>query len=217
MSVRTRYDYELDEIQRALLQLSEAVQGAIGRALWSLQYNDESAARRVAREDTAINVRRADVEERALQVIAAQQPLASDLRFLLATVHVADELERIGDYAVGIARLALRHANEPDDPPPPELQALSEQVRQMLQTSVQAFTERDTATAANLEAADDSIDELAAAVQASMLARISAAPRTALRSLHYLFVAHNLERIGDRAVNIAERTIYLVTGKQPRG
>ncbi len=217
MGVRTRYDYELDELQRALLQLSDAVQGAIGRALWSLQHNDESAARRVARDDNAINVRRADVEERALQVIAAQQPLASDLRFLLATAHVADELERIGDYAVGIARLVLRHAHEPDDPPPADLQTLSEQVRQMLRTSVEAFTQRDAVVAAELEAADDRIDDLTAAIQASMLARISSAPHTALRSLHYLFVAHNLERIGDRAVNISERTIYLVTGKQPRG
>lgn len=216
MGVRTRYDYELVEIQRGLLQLSEAVQGAIGRALWSLQHNDESAARRVAREDNAINVRRADVEERALQVIASQQPLASDLRFLLATVHVADELERIGDYAVGIARLVLRHAQEPDDPPPAQLQALSDQVRQMLRISVEAFTQRDAIAAAELEATDDGIDDLTAVVQASMLVRISATPRTALRSLHYLFVAHNLERIGDRAVNIAERTIYLVTGKQPR-
>lgn len=217
MGVRTRYDYELDELQRALLQLSDAVQAAIARALWSLQHNDESAARRVAREDKAINVRRADVEERALQVIAAQQPLASDLRFLLATVHVADELERIGDYAVGTARLVLRHAQEPDESPPAELGALSDQVRQMLRTSVEAFAKRDAVVAATIEATDDCVDALTAQIQASMLTRISATPRTALRSLHYLFVAHNLERIGDRAVNIAERTTYLVTGKQPRG
>lgn len=217
MQVRTRYHYELDQLQRALLQLNDAVQEAIGRALWSLQHNDESAAQRVTRDDNAINLRRADVEERALQLIAAQQPLASDLRFLLATAQVADELERIGDYAVGIARLVLRHVHQPDDSPPVELQLLSGQVRQMLRTSVEAFAERDGVVAAELEAADARVDELTSLVQASMLERISATPRTALRSLHYLFVAHNLERIGDRAVNIAERTVYLVTGKQPRG
>jgi phosphate transport system protein len=216
MTPRTHFLYELAEVQRALLQLGAAVESALVRAMRALFHNDAAAARRVIREDDDIDERRADVEERVLQIIGAQQPLATDLRFLLAALRIADDLERMGDYAEGIAALVVRDVSEPPVAAVPELQLLSEQVQQMLAVSVKAFVARDATMAAALEQDDDRADELQRLIHAAMVQRMQAAPQDATRALHVLFVAHNLERIADRAVNIAERTAFIVTGAQPR-
>lgn len=211
---RTHFLYELSEVQRVLTQLNEVVQQAIGSAMRALRHNDIPAARRIMREDDDIDERRADVEERVLHLIAAQQPLATDLRFLLAAVRIADDLERMGDYAEGIAALVVRDADEPRVDLPIELDELSEQVQQMLGASVKAFVARDANAALELERIDDRADELNRAVQTRMLERIQSSPGDAARALHILFVSHNLERIADRAVNIAERAAFVVTGVQ---
>lgn len=216
MKQRSHYWYELGEVQRALLQLSEVVQAAIGRALHALLHNDVAAARRVIREDDDVDERRADIEERVLWVMAAQQPFATDLRFLLAAVRIADELERMGDYAEGIAALVVRDVDEPQIEVPAELAVLTDLVQQMLAASVQAFVERDAAAAERLEHDDDRVDELNRLFQETMLGRIQSAPGEATRALHLLFVAHNLERMADRTVNIAERATFIATGKQIR-
>ena len=216
MRPRAHYIHELGEVQRALLQLSEAVQRAIARAMGALARNDVGAARQIIREDDDIDERRANVEEQVLHLIAGQQPFATDLRFLLAALRIADDLERMGDYAEGIAALVVRSADEPLIAPPANLKLLAEQVQCMLQLSVAAFVERDAGAAVRLECDDDRADELNRQIQASMLQHIQAAPHEATRALHLLFVAHNLERIADRAVNIAERTAFIVTGAQPK-
>jgi len=212
MAARSHYEYQLNEVQRALLQLHSSVERAIKEALRALERHDVNAARRIVRADDDIDERRANVEERVLRLIAAQQPLATDLRFLLGVLRIADELERIGDYAEGIAALVIRDVDQETISEPLELTLLAEQVQTMLQLSVTAFIERDASKAAQLEQADDRADELSAAVQAAMLRRLQAEPRQASSALHMLFVAHNLERIADRAVNIGERTSFIVTG-----
>lgn len=215
MAIRTNFIHDLAEVQRALLLLSESVQRSIAHALGALQRNDVSAARRVVREDDDIDERRASVEERVLQLIAAQQPAASDLRFLLSAVRIANDLERIGDYAEGIAALVIRDAALPALDPPAELQLLADHVQTMLKTSVAAFVERDPTAPDTLEAADDRADDLNRDVQSAMLSLIQTQPVQATRALHYLFVGHNLERIADRAVNIAEQAAFIATGVQP--
>jgi phosphate transport system protein len=216
MTLRAHYLHDLAEVERALLQLSEVVQRALVRALGALLRNDASTARRIVREDDEIDERRAHIEERVLHLIAGQQPFATDLRFLLAALRIADELERMGDYAEGIAALVVRSADEPVIAPPPELKLLTEQVQQMLKASVAAFVARDASAVIRLNCADDRADDLNRVVQAAMLQQIQSMPQQALRALHFLFVAHNLERIADRAVNIAERTAFIVTGVQPK-
>jgi phosphate transport system protein len=215
MPARTRYIHELAEIQRAFLQLSEAIARAIRQAMWVLQQNDVRAARRIQRADDEIDERRADIEERVLHLLAAQQPIATDLRFLLAAMRIADELERMGDYTEGIAGLVIQDAAEPAVDLPPELHPLAAQAQTMLQTSISAFVARDASAVASLERADESVNNLNHCVQAAMLHQMQTAPQTAKRALHILFVAHNLERIADRAVNIAERTVFMVTGRGP--
>lgn len=216
MAIRSQYTHDLSEVQRALLQLSDAVTQAIVYAMGALRRNDLAAARRVVREDDDIDERRAGVEERVLQLIAAQQPFATDLRFLLSAVRIADDLERIGDYAEGIAALVVRAADDPPLAVPTEFESLTVQVRAMLQRGVTAFVERNPAVAAELDLVDDQVDELQRTIQAAMLQQMRREPRHATRALHYLFIAHNLERIADRAVNIAERAAFIATGKQSR-
>jgi phosphate transport system protein len=214
MAHRSLYIYELGEVQRALLQLSEAVQHAIRQAMRALLRSDIAAARRIIQADDDIDERCADVEERALRIIASQQPRATDLRFLLSAIRIADELERMGDYAEGIAALTVRDESLPMVAPPSELQSLTEQVTVMLQRSVAAFIERDAIVASQLERDDDQIDALNQSIQNAMLYHVQTTPETAERAIHILFVGHNLERIADRAVNIAERAAFISTGKQ---
>jgi phosphate transport system protein len=216
MTIRSQYTHDLSEVQRALLLLSDAVAQAIVYAIGALRRNDIAAARRVMREDDDIDERRADVEERVLQVIAAQQPFATDLRCLLSAVRIADDLERIGDYAEGIAALVVRAADDPPLPMPSEFELLTAQVQTMLQTGVTAFVERNPAVAAELDLVDDEVDDLQRTIQATMVQQMRSDPQHAIRALHYLFVAHNLERIADRAVNIAERAAFIATGQQSR-
>ena len=216
MTIRTHYRYDLAQVERALLQLSAAVERAIVHAMGALARNDLGAARRIVREDDDIDERRADVEERVLKLIAAQQPFATDLRFLLAALRIADDLERIGDYAEGIAALIVRAADDPPLPLPAEFTPLTAQVQAMLKASVRAFVERSPAAAAALDLDDDQIDALQRTIQVAMVQQIRATPEHATRALHYLFIAHNLERIADRAVNIAERAAFIATGRQQR-
>jgi phosphate transport system protein len=216
MKPRAHYIHELAQVERALLLLSEAVQRSIVYALGALSRNDLVAARRIIRDDDEIDERRALVEEQVLQLIAAQQPFATDLRFLLAALRIADDLERIGDYAEGIAALVVRSAEIPMIVPPETLGLLTTQVQQMLKLSVAAFVARDASAVERLYQEDDRADELNRQVQAAMLHHIQAHPHEATRALYLLFVAHNLERIADRAVNIAERTAFIVTGAQSK-
>lgn len=212
MRVRTQFRYELDQAQRALLQLSDEVERALGRAIGVLQRNDISGARRVIVDKHEIDRRQADVESRVLALIATEQPTSTDLRFLLATLHISEELERIGDYAKGIAVLVERDQDYPAIELPPQLRELDTQVRHMLQQSVQAFVDREAGAGERLHREDDCADRLYRELYDAMIARVNDAPREAQRALHMLFVGHNLERIADRAVNIAERASFIATG-----
>lgn len=215
MAIRTQYRYQLDEVQRALLQLSDEVQHAIGRVIGVLQRNDVPGARRAIRDDYEIDRRQADVQERVLQLMATEQPTAVDLRFLLATLHISEELERIGDYVKGIAVLVERDQEQPTIQMPAELRVFDAHVRLMLQQSVQAFIDREAGAGVRLHREDDQADELYRKLYEAMVTKIREAPREAQRALHLLFIGHNLERIADRAVNIAERASFIATG-QPK-
>jgi phosphate transport system protein len=212
MQPRARYLHELDEVQLALQQLADAVDAMLARALRAVRDSNVGAAWDTLRADDEIDDRHYALEERVIGLIAAQQPLASDLRFLLAAIQVAGELERIGDYAEGIANLVIRNAKEPPLVPPPDMFALADVVRTMLNQSVELFVARAADAAEQLERADDRADALFADIQAQMQHLLSAETAHARSALHLLFVAHNLERIADRAVNIGERATFVATG-----
>lgn len=212
MQVRAHYLYELDEVQRALQQLGEAVDQMVARALRAFRDNNIGAAWDTLRTDDEIDDRCYAMEQRALSLIAAQQPIATDLRFLLAAVQVATELERVGDYADGIATLVIRNADLPSQPVPGDVLRLGEMARDMLRSSINAFLVRDANAANRLEQDDDQVDALFSTILGQTQATLSDQTDHTRREIHALFVAHNLERIADRAVNIAERASFVATG-----
>jgi phosphate transport system protein len=209
---REHYDQQLRLLQDDLLRLGGQVEAAVGAAIDAFSRRDVDAARRVIAEDDAIDRAQYDLEDRALLLIALQAPLAADLRLISAVISIAGELERVGDYAEGIAKLAVRGAADQVIEPPPEIAQMARLAQRMLRDALDAFVQRDVATAQRLSAADDEVDHLTTVVQNSLLERLRD-PAHVEPALRLFFVTHNLERVADRATNIAERTIFLVTGE----
>ena len=212
MAIRTHYAHDLADLQRRLLWLAETVEQAIVRAVWALMNADAAAARRVIAGDTTIDSLRYDLEEFALRLIVRGQPLAGDLREISAFMALAAELERIGDYAEGIAKIVLRRAALPDLEVPATLNEMARAAREMLQQALRALVERDAAAVERLERADDTVDQLYRQLTADLMALMREEPLQIEAALYLLWVAHNLERIADRTVNIAERAAFVATG-----
>ena len=212
MTIRAHYEHDLAELQRRLLSLGETVERSIVSAVWALMHRDASAARRVVRDDAVIDELRYDLEEHALRLLALQQPLASDLRTISALMGLASELERIGDYAEGIAAVVLRSAALADFEAPPLVYQMAQEARAMLRTALQAVVERDAGAVERLERADDQVDDLYQQVLQELLTTMREFPQQSEAATYLLWAAHNLERIADRTVNIAERAAFIATG-----
>ncbi len=208
--IRTLFDHELSEVERALVQMHQEVDRALGRALRAYEYAQRGSAQALIAADGDINARRAGVEEAVLLLIARQQPIARDLRVCIAAIAIAADLERIGDYAAGVAALVLRDSPTPD--PIPELHELSQLVRTILSQSITAVVERDTTAEQRLAVADDEVDERYAQLLENSFTPHFADKASLRHYVYGLFVAHNLERIADRAVSIAERAAWVATG-----
>jgi phosphate transport system protein len=209
---RTHYDLQLRTLQDDLLRLASQVEAAVGRSVAALQTQDVAEARRIIAEDDEIDRAQYAIEDHALHLIALQAPLAADLRLISAVISIASELERMGDYAEGIAEIVIRGANEPLLKPLIDIPRMAAVAQKMLRDSLDAFVHRDAEAARKLAAADDEVDQLTTAVQNELLSMMIQDPTNSERALHLMFVAHNLERVADRATNIAERLIFLVTG-----
>jgi len=210
---REHYDQQLRSLQDDLLRLASLVEASIGRAIAALKSQDVDEARRVIADDDLIDRRQYDLEDKALLLIARQAPMAADLRMISAVISIASELERIGDYSEGIAKITIRGANEPLLKPLIDVPRMAELAQRMLRESVDAFVNRDIVAARKLVAEEAEVDELTTQVQNELLSYMLRDPRNIERALHLIFVAHNLERVADRTTNIAERLIFLVTGE----
>jgi phosphate transport system protein len=206
-------DRDLQQIQDDLLRMGSLVDAAITRGLHSLAERDLRLARSVVSEDALVNALRFHIEEACLQCIATQQPAATDLRIVVATIILASELERMGDYAAGIAKTVLRMGNEPLLKPLVDLPRMAEIDRHMLADALDAYVARDAGQARNVAARDDLVDSLYNQIFREILTYILEDPAATTRALFLLFSAHNLERIGDRVVNIAERVIFMSSGE----
>ncbi len=211
--VRTDYDRDLRMLQDELLVLGGIVEKAIASAMDGLRRRDMEASRDVIRQDDVIDDKQIDLEERCVDLIATQQPLAGDLRILLTVLHVSVELERIGDYAEGISKISLLIGNEPPLAPIAGIPRMAELSSDMLRRSLDALVNRDIVAARGVWTDDDEMDDLYEKVFNDLLNVMMSDSSTIRRATHLLWVAHDLERIGDRTTNIAERIIYLVTGK----
>jgi len=212
--VRADFDRSLNDLLDNLMALGKLVEAAIIKSMAALQARDLEASFEVIDEDNQVNEKRFELEEQCIDLIATQQPLAIDLRMLLAVLHIAVELERMGDYAEGIGKVSLIVGEEPLSETPPEMQEMADRGLDMLRRSLRALVERDTDAASQVWKDDDAVDVLYNGVVKELLLDMARTPSRIERGTHLLWVAHDLERIADRATNIAERVMFLVTGKQ---
>jgi phosphate transport system protein len=210
---RVAYLNQLQELRDDVVALASMVDKAIARSVDSLKRQDVNLARQVCEADAEINSLRWRTEERALQVLATQAPMASDLRIISAVIHIAVDLERMGDHAAGTAKIVIETASEPLLKPLVDLPRMSELARAMLADSVTAFIEGDAQKAREIVDRDDEVDQLYDQIYRELLTYMMADPSTINRATHLLWAAHNLERIADRVTNICERVIFAVTGQ----
>jgi phosphate transport system protein len=188
------------------------VQKAIERSVRALKARDPALAEQVIREDDEIDRHRWALEERAVQLIATQQPMARDLRTIIAAVHIATDLERIGDHAEGIAKLTLKLLDEPLLKPLIDIPRMAQIVTEMLHQVLAAFVAQDAAAARAAWEQDDEVDALRDQVYRELLVFMIQDPHTIARATYLTWVVHGLERMADHATNIAERVVYLATG-----
>jgi phosphate transport system protein len=210
---RTMFHRELEHLQDEVLVLGSMVEKATLRSVEALRTRNLAAARAIEAEDTLLNRKRFEIEEAALLLMATQQPMASDLRRLAAIVHIVTDLERMGDYAAGIARICVQIGDEPLIKPLIDIPRMAEKASSMLRRALDAFVERDVAAAEAIALEDDEVDALYQQVYRELLMLMLANPRTIDQATHLLWVAHNLERVADRVQNICERVVFVVTGR----
>jgi phosphate transport system protein len=210
---RTAFEQQLVEIQEEMLLLATMVDSAIERSIAALKERDIELARRVISDDARINRKRYDIEEHCLELIATQQPLASDLRAIVSVLYIIVDLERMADHAEGIAKVAVMLADEPPLKPYIDIPRMAEIARRMLISSLEAFKDRDAERARAVCSEDDEVDALYDQVYRELITYMVHDPKTIERATHLTWVAHNLERIADRVTNICERVVYLVEGK----
>jgi phosphate transport system protein len=210
---RETLDRQLNEIFNEIIALSGMVEGAMLDAVDALKQRDLKAARIIYANDLIINDKRFEIENNALIMIATQQPMARDLRVLASVLDIASELERMGDYAKGIARIAILTGKEPPVKPLIDLPIMAKLTVDMLHRAVQAFVDADESSALAIPQEDDQVDDLYNRIYRDLLAIMTTDASTIDRATHLLWVAHNLERTADRVTNICERTVFVTTGK----
>ncbi len=210
--LRATYDREYAHVQDQVLKLGELVDQAIALSLKCLQERDQELAQQVIDDDEAVNELRFLIEEECLALIATQQPTASDLRAVIAAMNIIVDIERMGDHATGIAKTVIKMGDEPLLKPLIDIPKMTALAREMLGASLKAFIDRDAATARRVARQDDEIDALYRAVFDELVEIMAHKPDAVQRATYLLWCAHNLERIGDRVTNIAERAIFMSTG-----
>ena len=213
MDIRKTFHESLREIQNEMLYMGSMVEKAIARSIEALKERDLALAHQIIADDLKINEKRFSIEEKCIQLIATQQPMASDLRIIVSVLNVISELERIGDHAEGIAKIVVMIGDEPPLKPLIDLPRMAENTIDMLRQSLNAFVNRDVEAAVRIAAEDDEVDNLYDQVFRELLTFMVEDPRTITRATRLMWVGHNLERSADRVTNICERVVFVVTGK----
>ena len=210
---REAYQRNLRELQDEVLVLGSMIEKALERSMQALKARDLALAKKVVDDDAHIDKKRYEIEEKALDIMSCQAPMASDLRILLAILSIVTDLERMGDHAAGNAKIAIMIGDEPPLKPLIDLPRMNERVIDMLHRSLNAFITHDTEAARKIVPEDDDIDNLYDQVFRELLTFMMEDPRTITRATRLMWVGHNLERTGDRVTNICERVVFMVTGK----
>ena len=210
---RATFDRALDAVKDDVLRLGARVEEALERAGRALVERDTELADRVRWEDREVNDLQRDINTEITTLIATQAPVARDVRELLALYHATAELERMGDYAVNIAKLGQQLASEPETPILKQIPRMEQICREQLRAAMRALVDMSEDEARGVCQRDDEIDHLYNSVYEDAMALMEAAPDRARQATHMLFAAHHLERLGDRVTNIGEDVVYLATGQ----
>jgi phosphate transport system protein len=209
---RDTFDSQLKALQDTLVRMGAMVDSALERSIKALVLHDPDLARQVIADDLHINRAQHEIEEQCIVLLATQQPMAGDLRIIVAILNIVVELERIGDYAEGIGKIALRLLEEPELKPLIDIPRMADIARELISQSLQSFVARDAGLARSVAERDDEVDALTDQVYRELLTYMLDDPKTIARATHLMWVSHNVERAADRATNIAERVVQLVTG-----
>jgi phosphate transport system protein len=210
---RESFERHLHELQDDVLILGSMVEKAISRSIEALKKRDLELARQVIATDRQIDLKRYEIEAKCTELIVTQQPVASDLRIIMAVLYIIVDLERIADHAGGIAKIAILIGDEPPLKPLIDIPRMAQKTIDMLHRSLDAFVKHDADAARQISAEDDEIDSLYDQVFRELLVFMMEDPRTVTRATRLIWVAHNLERTADRVTNICERVVFTVTGK----
>jgi phosphate transport system protein len=210
---RQAFDQELGRLQDEVLALGSMVEEALIQSVETLKHRDFAGSRLLIAGDRAINERRYAIEEDALVLIATQQPMASDMRLLAAILEIVTELERMGDYAKGIARINLMIGEQPLIKPLIDLPLMAQKAREMLHAALVAFVQRDVEAARAIPQGDDEVDALYNQVYRELISHILEDRHVIEQANQLMWAGHNLERTADRVTNLCERVIYTVTGE----
>jgi phosphate transport system protein len=210
---RATFDRALDRVKDDVLRLGAQVEHALERAGRALVERDTDLADQVRWDDREVNDLQRDINTEITTLIATQAPVARDVRELLALYHAAAELERMGDYATNIAKLAQQLASEPETPILKQIPRMEQICREQLRAAMRALVDVSEEGARGVCERDDEIDHLYNSVYEDAIQLMSVAPDRARQATHMLFAAHHLERLGDRVTNIGEDVVFLATGQ----
>lgn len=210
---RDTLDSQVGELKGQVLELGSEAGRTIEEGVEALKTRDRALAQAIIEHDGDINRKRYEIEERCYELIATQQPMASDMRYIISVLLIAIELERIADHAKNLAEIVIYMGNEPLLKPLVDIPRMAETCQTMLAQALEAFSHNDAEMGRAVCDRDDEIDHLYQQVFRELMTYVVDDPRTVQRAMRLLFAAHNLERIGDRVTNIGERTIYAATGR----
>ncbi|MEW5827514.1 MAG: phosphate signaling complex protein PhoU [Chloroflexota bacterium] len=211
--LRKTFENELQQVKDDILVLGSMVEQAVLASVEALKKRDPQASQKVIETDRKVNEKRFEIENQVMVLIATQQPMAHDLRLLASILDVASEIERMGDYAKGIAIINIRMGDQPLLKPLIDIPRMAEKGTDMLHRALTAFVNEDADTARTIPREDDEIDMLYNQVYRELVTYIMSDPKNIERANWLLWAAHNLERLGDRVTNICERTIFIATGE----
>jgi phosphate transport system protein len=207
---------ELDYLRSRLLEMSGLVEDSVYRSVLALTEKDPQQAQKVLQNEAEINRMEIEIDDLATQLLALQQPMATDLRFITSAIKINNDLERMGDLAVNIVERALSLISEPLLKPTVDIPLLADKVQAMIRKSLDAFVKKDPELARNVLVSDDAVDELRDAIYEELISYMERDPKMVRQGLNLMFVARNLERLADHATNIAEDVLFLVQGVDVR-
>jgi phosphate transport system protein len=210
---REAYHKALKDLEGEVQQMAVMVGSAIRGSMEALKVRDLERSRIIVHEDIQVNRKRFEIEEKCIRIIATQQPMAVDLRILAAIINIITDLERIGDHAEGTAKISLAIGDAPLVKPLVDLPKMAEKAVDMLERCMKAFLDRDIETARNICNEDDEVDAYYDKIYGELVLLMIENPKIIKDATYLIWAAHNIERVADRVTNIAERVVYMVTGK----